>query len=155
MIFEPHRAPRCIVQSSPLQLVIALLQTLRGETRGSETERACSIKLELAPDWPVRGQFNFIENVFLPCAQFSASWTSIISPLLPLSVRIPVIIGIVRTSNVAEVDATEFNHLCAKTKLSPVCLLLHFPHSPHPQHPSSAPHSLPPPSGPRQGPKER
>ena len=54
MIFEPHCVPRCIVQSSPLQLVIALLQTLRGETRGSETERACSIKLELAPDRPVR-----------------------------------------------------------------------------------------------------
>ena len=50
MIFEPDCVPRCIVQSSTLQFVIALLQTLRGETRGSETERACSIKLELAPD---------------------------------------------------------------------------------------------------------
>ena len=36
-----------------------------------------------------------------------------------------------------------------------VCPLLHFPHSPHSRRPSSSPRSLPPHSGPCQGPMER
>ena len=39
MFSEPHCVPRFIVQSSPLQIVIALRQTLTGETRGIETGR--------------------------------------------------------------------------------------------------------------------